>query len=114
TKEKFLITLTSVNGEKIDSKQAGFFIKTKLQADQIVGNLESASYQVSKVLQKEVRKYPGAPFTTSTLQQAAGNKLGFTAKRTMMIAQNLYEQGFITYMRTDSVNLSSQALTQAR
>ena len=57
---------------------------------------------------------PPAPFITSSLQQEAGRKLGFTAQRTMRTAQNLYENGFITYMRTDSVNLSDQALNAAR
>src|SRR3989344_4440751 len=64
--------------------------------------------------QNEVRRYPSPPFTTSTLQQAAANRLGMSAKKTMMLAQALYEHGLITYMRTDSVNLSVQAIEAVR
>ncbi len=63
---------------------------------------------------KEVKRNPSAPFTTSTLQQEAARKLGFSAKQTMAVAQHLYENGHITYMRTDSLNLAQSALTQAQ
>ncbi len=76
--------------------------------------LEEAQYEISRVVKKEVRKSPAPPFTTSTLQQTAANRLGMSAKKTMMLAQTLYEHGLITYMRTDSVNLSTQAIEAAR
>ncbi len=69
-----------------------------------------ASFEISKVEEKPVKRYPSPPFTTSTLQQEAGRKLGMSVSQTMSVAQKLYEQGLITYMRTDSVNLSKQAL----
>ncbi|MDO8498193.1 MAG: type I DNA topoisomerase [bacterium] len=103
----FVANLVEKDGKKLA-------IKTSAEAEGHLKALEKAEYQVSKVTQKEVRKYPAPPFTTSTLQQAAANRLGLTAKKTMMIAQVLYERGLITYMRTDSVNLSDQALKQAR
>lgn len=107
TKELFIVTLIEKNGEKIE-------IKNQSEAEAILKELEKAGYSVIKILQKEVKRTPSAPFTTSTLQQTAGNKLGMSAKKTMMIAQNLYEQGLITYMRTDSVNLSTFAIAQSR
>ncbi|MCL5784816.1 MAG: type I DNA topoisomerase, partial [Patescibacteria group bacterium] len=83
-------------------------------ADTHAKNLENSKYAVSKITQKEVRRFPYAPFTTSTLQQTAANRLGMSAKKTMMLAQALYERGLITYMRTDSVNLSVQAISAVR
>ncbi len=68
---------------------------------------KNATFTVSSVTKKPVRRSPAAPFTTSTLQQEAARKLGFTVSQTMMVAQRLYENGLITYMRTDSVNLST-------
>ncbi len=106
-KDKFIANLIEQNGKKLE-------IKNKQEADGHLKNLEKAKYEVSKVIQKEVRRYPYPPFTTSTLQQTAANRLGMSAKKTMMLAQNLYEHGFITYMRTDSVNLSTQAISQVR
>ena len=103
----FLATLIEQNGKKLA-------IKNKEEADGHVKNLEKAIYSVSKITQREVRRYPYPPFTTSTLQQAAAQKLSMSAKKTMMVAQALYERGLITYMRTDSVNLSSQAISQVR
>lgn len=89
-------------------------IKTKEEADTILSNLKEAEYVVSSVLQKETRRNPLPPFTTSTLQQAAGQRMGYPAKRTMQLAQQLYEQGLITYHRTDSLNLSELSLNAAR
>ena len=70
-----------------------------------------ASFKVTAVTEKPLSKSPAPPFTTSTLQQEAARKLGFTVSQTMMIAQRLYEAGYITYMRTDSLNLSTQAVS---
>ena len=89
-------------------------ITSKERASSIVDALSSQSWRVASVQAKEVQKHPAPPFITSTLQQEAARKLGYSAKQTMTIAQKLYEQGHITYMRTDSTNLSSQALSQAR
>ena len=83
-------------------------------ATSLAGALEEASFSVSSVEQKPFKRSPYAPFITSTLQQEAGRKLGFTASRTMRAAQTLYENGFITYMRTDSVTLSASAVSMAR
>ena len=71
-------------------------------------------YQVSKAEEKPVQRYAAPPFTTSTLQQEAGRKLGMSVAQTMSVAQRLYEQGLITYMRTDSVNLSDMAISQCK
>ncbi len=103
----FVAQLVSVNGDKA-------IINNEALAKEIVGKLEVSDYTIQSITKKEVKRSPAPPFTTSTLQQVSGNKLGMSAKKTMMIAQNLYEQGFITYMRTDSVNLSTQALGMAR
>lgn len=73
-----------------------------------------ASFSISSVEKNPGKKSPSAPFTTSTLQQEAARKLGFSVNKTMVVAQQLYEAGFITYMRTDSVNLSDYALSEAR
>ncbi|MBI2086364.1 type I DNA topoisomerase [Candidatus Daviesbacteria bacterium] len=89
-------------------------IKDEKEAKEHAANLEKATYRVAKVTKKEVRRYPYPPFTTSTLQQAAANKLGMSAKKIMILAQALYEQGLITYMRTDSVNLSAAAIGAVR
>ncbi|MBJ7512861.1 MAG: type I DNA topoisomerase [Acidimicrobiia bacterium] len=84
------------------------------EADALIGALEGALYTVTSADTRPFTEKPKEPFRTSTLQQEAGNKLGFSAGRTMSIAQGLYERGFITYMRTDSANLSEQAITAAR
>ena len=89
-------------------------IKSSADAQKITKELEGAEYKVIEVVKKEVRRTPPAPFTTSTLQQEAAKKLGFSAKQTMTLAQRLYETGMITYMRTDSLHISEIALAQAQ
>jgi DNA topoisomerase I len=84
--------------------------ETKAEARHFLEDCLNASYKVSKIEVKPIQKSPPAPFTTSTLQQEASRKLGFSVTRTMVIAQKLYEAGHITYMRTDSVNLSEEAI----
>ncbi|PWC20795.1 type I DNA topoisomerase [Brenneria roseae subsp. roseae] len=86
----------------------------KDQTQAAVSLLEKASYVVAEREDKPTSSKPGAPFITSTLQQAASTRLGFGVKKTMMMAQRLYEAGYITYMRTDSTNLSQDALTMVR
>ncbi|NLS43419.1 type I DNA topoisomerase [BEV proteobacterium] len=85
----------------------------KAQTAAAVSVLETARYVVAEREDKPISSKPGAPFITSTLQQAASTRLGFGVKKTMMMAQRLYEAGYITYMRTDSTNLSQDALTMA-
>ncbi len=87
--------------------------KTEAEAVEFVQKNSGASFQVEELEKKPAVKKPAAPFTTSTLQQEAARKLGYSVSRTMSLAQRLYEAGLITYMRTDSVNLSPEALTQA-
>ncbi len=83
-------------------------------ARRLAARLESASFEVRSVEERPWRRTPHAPFMTSTLQQEAGRKLRFSAARTMSVAQDLYESGYITYMRTDSTTLSEEALQAAR
>ncbi|MBU2109929.1 type I DNA topoisomerase [Patescibacteria group bacterium] len=91
-----------------------FAVKNKGEADEILKDLNGAEYKVEKIEKKETKRNPNPPFTTSTLQQEAVNKLHFSAKQTMMFAQQLYENGLITYMRTDSVNLSEDSLKSGK
>ena len=84
-------------------------IKTKEEAKAFLNACQGASFAIDDITTRPVKKTPPAPFTTSTLQQEAARKLGYTVAQTMMLAQRLYESGFITYMRTDSVNLSEFA-----
>lgn len=100
---------------KIDDKAVGKMgISSDAQAKTITTDLDGSAYKVIDVTKKEVKRNPSAPFTTSTLQQEAARKLGFSAKQTMAVAQGLYEKGHITYMRTDSLNLAKSALEQAQ
>ena len=86
----------------------------RTQAEDLAATLRTAGYAVRSVESKPYTRRPYAPFRTTTMQQEAGRKLGFTAQRAMSVAQDLYEAGFITYMRTDSVTLSDTAITAAR
>lgn len=101
----------------IETKQNGnlrsgskFLIEDGKQVKIIMKSLQKSKFKIQGIGSRESIKNPSAPFTTSTLQQEASRKLGFTIKRTMSVAQNLYEAGHITYMRTDSVNLSKEAI----
>lgn len=98
--------------DKIKGKPAG--VNNSKDAKKVVEDLKSGKYSVSDINQKETSQHPKPPFTTSTLQQAASNRLGYTAKKTMSLAQNLYEAGLITYMRTDSMALSPEAIENIR
>ena len=84
-------------------------LKTKEEAKAFLESCKNASFTIEDIVKRPVKKSPAAPFTTSTLQQEAARKLGYTVAQTMMLAQKLYEAGLITYMRTDSVNLSEYA-----
>ena len=88
--------------------------KTHDEALAFLNNCKDAAFSVSDVTKKPLRRTPAPPFTTSTLQQEAARKLGFTVSQTMMLAQHLYENGKITYMRTDSVNLSSLCINACK
>ncbi len=109
-KKEFSAFLTKKDGKSIDKLE----IKNKEEAGKILAELENASYTIEKITKKETRKNPLPPFTTSTLQQTAANKFHFSAKMTMSVAQKLYEQGHITYHRTDSLNLSETSLIAAK
>ncbi|MBU2873909.1 type I DNA topoisomerase [Marinobacter salexigens] len=84
------------------------------QSNEHVERLKAGSFEVAKREDKPTKSRSGAPFITSTLQQAASNRMGFSVKKTMMLAQRLYEAGYITYMRTDSTNLSQDAINSCR
>ncbi|WP_299364015.1 type I DNA topoisomerase [Winogradskyella sp.] len=103
---------TSQEGKSFKAKLPKNFSSEEEALDFLKANKE-ASYQVSDLQKKPAKKSPAAPFTTSTLQQEASRKLGFSVSRTMSNAQRLYEAGLITYMRTDSVNLSEEARKSA-
>ncbi|MDE3059952.1 MAG: type I DNA topoisomerase [Pseudomonadota bacterium] len=102
--------LIEYKSEKLEK----FSITPEKQANDIAADLRGKQYHVARLEEKEVRRYPAPPFTTSTLQQEAARKCGFSAKKTMQLAQRLYEAGYITYMRTDGVTVSQEALSAAR
>lgn len=123
----FSAFLYSVNGKRVEKEPVPgkdvFTIPDEKTAKEIVSKLQNASYKVESVEKKEKRRNPVAPFITSTLQQEASRHYGFSASRTMNIAQGLYEgidlgnegaEGLITYMRTDSVRLAPEAIDAAR
>ncbi|WP_314410909.1 type I DNA topoisomerase [Pseudomonas kuykendallii] len=103
-----------VRFEVAREKGEAFKPVNEAQAMAAVAKLKSSSYSVIKREDKPTSSKPTAPFITSTLQQAASNRLGFGVKKTMMMAQRLYEAGYITYMRTDSTNLSNDAIEMVR
>ena len=107
---EFKAILIKKDGKTLDK----LAIKNKEEADKIIKDLEKAQYQVSHIEKKEVKRNPLPPFITSTLQQTAWQKFKWPAKLTMQIAQQLYELGFITYMRTDSLNIAEIALATAK
>src|SRR5690606_13224969 len=104
----------SVRFEVVKEHGETFRPPNKAQTDQALAQLQGAAYKVVKRDARPTSTTPGAPFITSTLQQAASTRLGFSVKKTMMMAQRLYEAGYITYMRTDSTNLSADAISMAR
>lgn len=119
-RDLFRAVLIERDGKKLEK----FSIENREQAEAIVADLQGAAYAVVRVTRRDKRRSPAPPFTTSTLQQEAARKLGFSAKKTMTLAQRLYEGvdiggedgmvGLITYMRTDSVQVAAEAQTEAR
>ncbi len=101
-RKSFSSKLTNYNNQKAD-------IHSKEMMDEIMQNLEGKDYIVKEIKYGEKKRNPAPPFTTSTLQQEASRKLGFAIKKTMSVAQTLYESGYITYMRTDSTRISEEA-----
>jgi len=89
-------------------------VENKKRADKVLKDLKKAKYLVDKIKAREVSKKPWVPFTTSTLQQASANIMGWSGKKTMSVAQRLYEEGLITYHRTDSLYLAGEAVTKVR
>jgi DNA topoisomerase-1 len=102
------------NDDGVQTRKGTVRVLVEEEATAVASALTGQSFTVSAVTERPFRRSPAAPFMTSTLQQEAGRKLRFSAQRAMQVAQRLYEQGFITYMRTDSTTLSDQALTAAR
>ena len=102
--------LINLDGKKLEK----FDLNTEAKALEAKAKIEAQNFAVSSVERKKANRYPAPPFTTSTLQQEAARKLRFSAKKTMQVAQKLYEAGIITYMRTDAVNLSDEAIAACR
>jgi DNA topoisomerase I len=105
--KEFIVNLSKIEGKKAE-------VHDGKSANQIVADLEKAKYSVFDIKKREVHKHPYAPFTTSTMSQAGARMFGWSAKRTMSLAQKLYEEGLITYHRTDSTNIAAQAIDMAR
>ena len=112
TNNKALIPshLITLDGKKLEK----FDLNSQEKALDAKAKIEAQEFFISNVERKKTNRYPAPPFTTSTLQQEAARKLRFSAKKTMQIAQKLYEDGLITYMRTDAVNLSQDAINSCR
>ncbi len=109
-KAEMLTHLINLDGKKLDK----FTINSEEKALAAKAKIEAQDFAISNVERKKASRYPAPPFTTSTLQQEAARKLRFSAKKTMQVAQKLYEAGIITYMRTDAVNLSKEAIKACR
>ncbi len=110
-----LFGITNTDGSQSEVKaELDTRFKTHEEAVAFLEQCKDAKFTVSNITKKPLRRTPAPPFTTSTLQQEAARKLGFTVSQTMMVAQRLYESGRITYMRTDSVNLSSLAINTSK
>ena len=108
--EKFTAKLNAIEGKKLDK----FDLNSQAITEATKVQIEQAHFYVGTIERKQTKRNPAPAFTTSTLQQEASRKLGFGAKKTMQIAQKLYEGGLITYMRTDSVALAQEAITALR
>ncbi len=108
--KSFEARLYSVDGQKTDKLD----VKSGEEAEALKRAIDSGRFTVSAVEKKPTKRNPYAPFTTSSLQQDASSRLGFSPQRTMQIAQRLYESGIITYMRTDGVQMAGEAIDQAR
>ncbi len=110
-----VFAITNADGSQTEVRASlGTRFKTHEEVEQFLEQCKEAIYQVESVSKKPLKRTPAPPFTTSTLQQEAARKLGFTVSQTMMVAQHLYENGRITYMRTDSVNLSSLCINACK
>ena len=109
-KAEMLTHLINLDGKKLDK----FTLNSEEKALEAKAKIEAQDFSISNVERKKASRYPAPPFTTSTLQQEAARKLRFSAKKTMQVAQKLYEAGIITYMRTDAVNLSKEAIKACR
>ena len=109
---KIFAKFSDSNNNKLSAQLSGVF-ESEIKAKEILEKSLNSNFSISSVEKKPFKKTSSAPFTTSTLQQEASRKLGFSVSRTMSAAQRLYESGHITYMRTDSVNLSQDALNAA-
>ena len=107
---KAVFTAKDLNGREVQFSAEGSRYNTQEDAETFLQSCVGASYKVNDIQVKPGKRSPAAPFTTSTLQQEASRKLGYGVSRTMLLAQKLYENGHISYMRTDSVNLSDTAL----
>ncbi len=103
-------TATDINNKKVNFIAEGTKFNQQADAEKFLDSCIGAAYTVRDIVVKPGKKSPAAPFTTSTLQQEASRKLGYSVSKTMLLAQKLYESGKITYMRTDSVNLSDTAM----
>lgn len=114
SKASFKITAIFASGKDVFKTELPQRFEKKAEAEQFLQDCLGAGFSVDSLEKKPSKRTPAAPFTTSTLQQEASRKLGFSVARTMQVAQRLYEAGRITYMRTDSVNLSDTAVQGAR